>query len=545
MADFEHALRPPVLAGEPAAAALSGWPAAARRLFGFGRADPFAPAGIGKPPRLMLPGDASIGRAILRGEFSLAGATVTAGTGGIFRSAAPSEDWREALVELRWLPHLHATQLELARITARALLLQWQSAVMPGLSQRQSAMALIELAAHAEFLAGGVMAEFGRSFSSIVSVLSRRMQRGWPSEPATVLLKAVALAHACLAFRLPQATRDSALACVARVIDKVILPDGGHASRSPAGLVGLARQLIPLREALHQQHIAVPQPLNAALERLLPMLRLLCHGDDALAGFQDGSTVCRDSLRSVLSADSSRGRPLVLASQAGFGRLAYQGGALIMDVAQGGACRSALAFEFSHAAQRIIVSCGRPMAASHPWREALAAAAAHSCWDMPGSFQALRPSTSAESISSPQGGLLRARMQVADGRRRASHSRSLFLASTGQDLRGEDNIVVDGARAGECLLRFHLHPAVRPEPAPHPNCISLSLPDGAVWMFSQAGASMALEDSVYFETSLKPQASRQIVLQGPKVGGLDVQWSLRRVPRAAGLDSSRKPHARA
>lgn len=527
------------MAGLPAAAAPSGWPAVARRLFGLGRADPYAPAGVGKPPRMMLAGDVGLGRAMLRGEFNLAGTAVLAGNSGIFRNEPPSAEWREALLELRWLPHLFATKLELARITARALLLQWQALAMPDLSQRQSAHALIELAAHAEFLAGGVMAEFGHGLSSIIRTLARRMQRGWPAEPETALLKSVALAHACLAFRLPQATRDAALATIARVLDKVVLPDGGHVSRSPASLVQLARQLVPLREALHQQHLAVPQPLNAALERLLPMLRLLCHGDDALAGLQDGSTVCRESLTAVLAADSSRGRPLVLAAHAGFGRLAYQDGALIMDVGQGGPCNSPLAFEFSDGAQRIIVSCGRPVAISHPWHKALSAAAAHSCWDMLGSFQPLRPSNSAESISSPQGGLLRASIQVADRHRRASHARSLFLASSGHDLRGEDHVVMGGAREGECLLRFHLHPAIRVEPAPHPNCLQLSLPGGASWMFSQAGANLTVEDSVYFEASNTPQSSRQIVVRGTQAGGLDVQWSLRR------MLSSAKPGSRA
>jgi uncharacterized heparinase superfamily protein len=258
------------------------------------------------------------------------------------------------------------------------------------------------------------------------------------------------------------------------------------------------------------------------------MLRLLQHSDGALAALQDGGLANQYEVQAVFAADTSCGRPLALAPYTGFGRLAYLDSRLIMDAGSSGPCNSPLAFEFSDAGQRLIVSCGRPADAGHAWHSALASPAAHSSWDIPIDFSSLAPTLTSEQISSPQGGLLRGSLVSRGWRRRATHQRSLFLAASGVDLRGEDSIRIEGAKAEARCLRFHLHPLLTAKPAPHSNCISLSLPDGKSWIFSQAGGSILLEDSVYCEAGGNPQPSRQIVVYSEQTDALDVRWSLRR-----------------
>ena len=81
-------------------------------------------------------------------------------------------------------------------------------------------------------------------------------------------------------------------------------------------------------------------------------------------------------------------------------------------------------------------------------------------------------------------------------------------------------------------LRFHLHPEVRVEPSPHPNCVALTLPSGDVWTFSQAGGDMAIEDSIHMGDDGVARPCRQLALRGVQANGLHLQWALRRTRSA-------------
>ncbi len=507
-----------------------GWQLAGRPLqfFGWQRGLRFTPGGLGVPPRPLLDGDAERGRELLHGKFIFAGASLSTAPGQVFTLRPASPEWRTTLVTLGWMRDLAATGQELARLTARGMVLGWQQHAMPMLSTVEAARALITLSEHAAFLSTPDLPKFSERLAGIVSRLARRMASRWPADAEARLLKAMALVYAAVAFRFAPSAREAATARLAAALDDVILSDGGHVSRKPAQLVALALEIIPLREAMRLSHTAVPAALNAAIERMLPMVRLLCHGDGGVTGLQGGASLHAEAVSAILGADSSCGRPLSLAPHAGFGRLAYRQAVLIMDTGHGGPCHSPLAFEFSDGPQRIIVSCGRPQSAGRTWLSALSCSAAHSTWHMDEGLAQLRPKITAETISSPQGGLLRTCHTAAPKRDGARHERSLFLAATGQDLRGEDHVSLDGKPRGECLLRFHLHPAVTVEQAPHPNCVALTLPGDVRWSFSQAGGHMTIEDSLYFDGSTSPRPTRQIVVRSTQQGGLDVNWSLRR-----------------
>lgn len=528
MVNVEHALLRGEGAGLPAASPLRHRP---RPWIGQWRRRPHAARLPVNPPQPLLAGDGERGRAMLHGQITLAGSTIVAAPANLFRITAAPHAWHEAVITLGWLQDLAAAPQDLSRLTARSLVSAWSRQAMRGLPVRKAARALIELSIHSGFLLDSAGEEFSAEFSAIIGRLARRMEPSVIEDAETAVLKGTALASAAVTFRFAKSTRDAALVQVSRSIDKIVLPDGGHMSRCPARLVQLALDLIPLQRALRLMHLAVPAPLNAALERLLPMLRLLSHGDGALAALQDGANASRAAVQAVLAADTSCGRPLALAPYAGFGRLAYDDGTLLMDTGTAGPCSSALAFEFSQGNQRLIVSCGRPSSSRHPWHAALSSAAAHSTWDMDRAFASLAPAVVAETISSPQGGLLRASLQARGWRRRALHQRSLFLAASGADLRGEDHVSVEGENAGICCLRFHLHPLVLVERASHPNCVSLGVAGDKAWMFSQAGGTITIEDSIYCDAGGKPQPSRQIVIRSARAGGLDVQWALRRMAR--------------
>ena len=263
-----------------------------------------------------------------------------------------------------------------------------------------------------------------------------------------------------------------------RELPKQILVDGGHVERSPARQLAVLRDLIDLRATLHAAEVEVPTDLSTAIDAMAPTLRLFQHGDGGLALFNGSSEEEDLRIDMVLQRADGRGRPRMSAPQSGFQRM--QAGRALVIVDSGtppspGFDRRAhagtLSFEMSVGRERFIVNCGAE--AYHPEiNRLLCGTAAHST---------LTASDTNSSAISPAGGLIsrpetvRCRREEGDGNvwLDLSHDgyrpnygllyhRRLFLAASGEDLRGEERLDVFAESGtwpeGEFVLRFHLHP---------------------------------------------------------------------------------------
>jgi uncharacterized heparinase superfamily protein len=120
-----------------------------------------------------------------------------------------------------------------------------------------------------------------------------------------------------------------------------------------------------------------------------------------------------------------------------------------------------------------------------------------------------------------------------DGWRRAFgalHRRRLYLAESGDDLRGEDMVEVAGDGAVPSFtLRFHLHPGVVASLLQEDGGVLLRLPSGIGWKLRAKGARVALEESVYLGG--EPRRAQQVVLLAEE-GESSVQWAITRVSMA-------------
>ena len=377
------------------------------------------------------------------------------------------------------------------------------------------------------------------------------------------LLQAVALLNAGLAFRGGEGLRDRALGLCAALTPSLILPDGGPADRNPASLLAFIGDFLPLRLSLEKQRANLPRELHGALERALPMLQMLCHGDDGLAIFQGVSRVDSRLVRAMLALDTVQGRPLAHAPQSGFCRLTQAAANVIADCGKPAQCDSVLAFEFSEGPHRIVTSCGQPEAASPAWKAAASLAAAHSTlslgnegYDRVHSFFTRRARrlpadpVGADVIASPHGTLLKAwnaRRATASG---LVHHRELFLAAGGQDFRGEDRLERSDRRGSDWpavsfSIRFHLHPTVKASLDRKGTSVALVLPNRDVWQFSARGGGLSLEDSIFLATGGPPRVCEQIVIRGMAGRPERVNWAFKKLAGSNPRDRSRRlPRAR-
>src|SRR5690606_29744906 len=118
----------------------------------------------------------------------------------------------------------------------------------------------------------------------------------------------VAIAIASAALSLSGQNRLIAFAArrLGEELDRQILPDGGHISRTPATILDLLVDLLPLRQAYAARGVTPPPALSGAIERMMPMLRFFRHPDGSVASFNGVGGTPADLLAAVTAHDESR-----------------------------------------------------------------------------------------------------------------------------------------------------------------------------------------------------------------------------------------------
>jgi len=268
-----------------------------------------------------------------------------------------------------------------------------------------------------------------------------------------------------------------------------------------------------------------------AIDRMAPMLRFFRHGDGGLALFNGSGEDDPATIDRVLELGDADGQPLAGAPHSGFQRLAARRVLVLVDAGSGGAHAGALSFELGVGKERIVVNCGAGTSAA--WHSAAAHTAAHSTL------------TLADTSSAEPGRAIpvAAERTEADGNLwldlahegyldafGLTHRRRLWLAASGEDLRGEDRLVARPGAApapANFAVRFHLHPDVKAALVQAGVAVLLQTGGGTGFRFRASGGKLALEDSVY----LGHRQTRQVVILGTTEGPETiVKWALQRIP---------------
>ncbi len=528
--------------------------------------------GLGLPLASIIRGNASRAPGLYRGVFEMGGCrAVLAGTSIFELPDARPPTFDQALHGFGWLHDLQAGDTQLYRIFARGIIAEWlELKVYKSASARQPhtlATRLINWIQCAPFLLHGASRGFEASFMDSVTRQTRLLTRRGVNHflPANRLMSAIAMVYATFGTTGLEGLQKTALNRLSHELDQQILPDGGHVSRNGQTLLDLLVLLIPLRDALNKALLEIPEPVNAALERMLPMLRLLTHSDGGLAVFNGVAATKAGSIRAVLDKDMIRGRPLAIAPHSGYSRIVHGTASIVMDTGMppapgrnpAAAC-SPLAFELCDGAHRIIVNCGSRQSADARWRTASRRTSAHSTMTLgeldtsaviDNFFTAALFRTpalithgdvEAEVRSEDHGSVITARHSAYVNAFGLVHERQLFLDANGTDLRGEDRIdadprVRDAAYDPGFAIRFHLHPSIKATRSRDGASIMLMLPNKVGWRFSARGGRISLESSVYLPDSKSPRPTEQIVISGMAGRSDRILWAFKRIKNTSKL----------
>ncbi len=500
------------------------------------------------------PGNAEEGSAIVQGSIYLAGKRLE-DPEPFWNPPGASPDFVGELHSFCWLQDLRALGGDPARRRARELALDWIDSQSrpsgPGWEPEILGRRLTAWLGHYEFFVAsaetGVRRRIIASVERQAAQLAAILPAGLSGSRLIAALKGLILAGTALPGAA--AWRRRGLQMLERELRRQILPDGGHIERAPAAQLAVLKDLLDLRAALVAGDGEVPRAIEAAIAAMAPVLRLYRHGDDRLALFHGGDEGDNLQIDLALQRCPGRKRPLLSAPDSGFQRLQAGRAVVIMDCGDPpppgfdlSAHAAPLAFEFSLGRERVIVNCGA-QPANPDWRLAQRATAAHTTLVLEDSNSlVVLPAGGLEASAGEEPVSVTCRRTEEEGaqllecshdgylvRLGAYHHRNLYLSAAGDDLRGEDRIILRRPTALGFSLRFHLHPGIRALASQDSRSIFLNPRKGGGWRFICQGAEIALEPSIYLGNPGAVRRTQQIVLTGRTMEAKTViKWALKK-----------------
>jgi uncharacterized heparinase superfamily protein len=517
-------------------------------------------------PQDIRTSDATLALDMLAGRFSFGGRTVDVNGRNPFTEEMPTPIYAQELFGLSWLRHFKTLPSPAERRGAASFVQHWLTAS----GARRSAIArrpdvaarrLISLIAHAPIILDGADSSF---YAAVIRAINEDAKLLWslrgslPPDDSALLVQTALTHYAVAALEEDRQLKDAAL-LLCDALEEQILSDGGHVSRNPAVILQVLIDLLPLKLAFLWRRIQTPQPIISAIDRMLPMVRMMRHTDGSLALFNGMGATRMDQIATILAQDDTKSSALRSAPYSGYQRAQHGASILIQDT--GAAPRPPLAghahaapgaFEFSTEGGRLVVNCGAPPAHRPDWRDMARTTAAHSTLIIDDALIGRFPrSPMTRSLIGSQyvGGasvVEPARADGADGTllsfqhngyaksHALLHERRLALSADGLVLEGEDVLSPGGStRDYPFTLRFHLHPGVQAESEASGASVRLTLPNRQVWRFEAHGLPVAVEASLFFASPEGHRPTRQLVVEGSYNVTPSVSWSFQRISAGA------------
>jgi uncharacterized heparinase superfamily protein len=510
--------------------------------------------------------------ALMRGRFRLAGHSVDIRQGSIFDQPAPSPEFAAALHGFDWLRHLEAAGGDLAREFALKLTQHWLNRnaryTIPAWLPEVTAERFLNLFCHGDFFLDDLDAAWRLKFFTSLRDQAVLLARSLRESPDGLLRLKCAAALALFGICVVDArAATSGLKRFAAELERQVLLDGGHVSRSPEQLLGVVRLLKMVQQALALTARDPEPALNQKLDRMLLLLKFLRLGDGALALFNGGSEEDARIIGALLAQDQRQDQRLTYLPESGFHRLALGRGIVVFDAGAppvSGFSTSAhmgcLSFEMSSGAHRLVVNCGPFPGRDAHWQKALRSTPAHSTLTLDERSQAtvlsdgpLAKLLGARLFGGPSKVEVR-RLESAHGLSvEASHDayvahfglvhqRRMTLSRGGFTLTGADRLIPvqanpasgrrDARNGLAYAVRFHIHPEVRLSLAQGGGSVILKLPNGEGWRFRCGSGDLSVEDSVYFGTGAARRAEQIVVKSAVKAQASESAWVFEQVGSA-------------
>ncbi len=434
------------------------------------------------------PGNLTEGRQIIEGKFVLGSESTL-----LQHLWYPKHLSTAALAELHsfeWLRHLRAHGENIARRTARQLILNWidRNQNWQTLAWRPDIIGnrLSNWIGLYDFFCASADEAFRYQFFKSLYRQTRHLSRCWMDAPTSVqkLYALHGLIHVIICLEHENQRLPGLLKHLDKLVSRQILADGGHCSRSPILQLMVLRLLIDLKALLRQAGIALPDSVNQAIQMMAPLVRLFRHTDGGIACFGPYQKISPNLIDMVLTLSDVRGRPPQQADEMGYERATAKTGLLLFNktptllrspcnnIEEG---TGIFNFEWSSAKRRIITYADLVLQSDRGlYAQALKSSHGH---------LQVRNKTHIE------GALIEGDYQSHHPTWSFAQSRSLYLNNKELDFRGEE--VILSHLPAMFALRFVFHPDLRV--THHGKKIYIETPEGQRWAFMSNCTEMQIE----------------------------------------------------
>ncbi len=391
------------------------------------------------------------------------------------------------LGELGWLKHFSASGKALHALYAIELLKTWSREEQETMRGGEAARALLALLVDGHTLATKGPKAFAAVYLRMTDNLARRVYTWRPATGPDSALRAIALSYVLTAMHGLENLRPRVKDAFDTSLPHVILPDGGHVDGNPESLLRLLLQILPLRDAMLKAREPIPASLNAAIDRMLPMLNMLINADGGFAGVR-GSKSNTEAIALCLKCDQNNGQPLAIAPHSGFARIASENSLLIADTTP----LNGFTLDLS-------VAGGRLLTTSH--KNILA-------------FRRFSTESPAELVDFDDGNLLVTGVRIGQ----LSLSRHLFVSAGGTDIRIEDIATgLDEPFENEIVIPC----SVDCSPAPEQLAVTLTTGNHEIWQIKMRGGEMRFVQ--------ESDACRLIMMANQDNGTSSLTWAIKKL----------------
>lgn len=513
-------------------------------------------------PEDPIPGDARAGKAIRAGYFLFRGKRQILESLD-FASLDLDPAFADYLHSFRWLRDLATVSTrEQAAPIAEAVMRKWlavhaEKPSEPAWRADNAGWRLLYWTAHAPLILSSTDLVYRSLVLNCIARTARHLDRGADKAlaglPRLVAWGGIVAASLLIPGGGPR--RIFGEAGLERAIASAFHPDGGSVSRSPAAQLEGGMLLSMLQSVYNIRREAMPPFIQVALNRAVPALLGIMHGDGGLGSWQGSGPMSDTLVEAVVQASGVRSRPLRQARDWGYQRMSAGQTVLLVDAAPPpvshlavAGCASTNAMEISDGPYRLIVNCGGAALAGalipDDLAQGLRTTAAHSVMVLAdrNSTAILNDGTLGRGVTEveldrqelEQGSRLEISHDGYVRRLGFIHRRLLLMGTDGREIRGEDMLLPAGRRrraeATPFAVRFHLAPDVEPTLTADKQGALLRIPLGPLWQFRSGGGALTIEDSLWVDGDGRPHPSKQLVVTGEAAaGGASVGWLLKRV----------------
>jgi uncharacterized heparinase superfamily protein len=482
------------------------------------------------------PSDRVAVRDMMSGRYLLASKLFETGGASPFALDVDHPDWWNNLHSFSWLRHFRDVRDPGERLFARTLVLDWIG--REGQFEHDSwtltltAQRILNWLRYLTLLLDGATPDQARTIQRSLGIQAQslRVRGSLAADPAETLFAAIGLlgAELCNAADIPDI--DAAVARLDMVLARQLDADGLHLSRNPRLQLALLTELTSLKRALGRHGSPATAELSNRIDRMHEALDALTLSSGEPVYFNGCGQVPHDILVAVQANGPIPSRHSGLLG--GYGIVRAGASVIIADSGlrppsgfDGDVHAGALAFEFSHASELIVGSCGPAPSDMPESRDLFRQSIAHSAPTIDAEDAAAKTRTQPGMVLDSAEHMLAMTTSGYMSGFGAEIERRLTLLSEGTTLVGQDRIIANAeAPKGRLAIRFHLAPGIELRRSSGEGMARLILPNGMVWSFLWEGADFHEEDSVRQSSYLGFHRTRQLVLETDVTPDAEVAW---------------------